>query len=439
MLLFAQIGAFAFGGGIGIVAYMEREVVHKRRIVSVTEFLNGIAMSQTLGPMVVNASFFIGYRLYGFWGGLLCLFAFTVPSVVLVIFLAWLYFAHHALPALQGILAGVQPAVIALITSAGWSLGKRAVRTVPAVILCAAGLASGVMQVGFIYALIGSGLVGMLLGSRRILGDPKPTTEAQRTQMENNNNEDSKPIPAEGTTPTTETQRTQRKNDYDKDSKPTAESPNSQSESSNKGGIFGVLGFSSVNRFGLPLTLAATAGAATLLKMSLVSLKVGVLWVGGTFTIVALLYQNLVVEQGWITPAIFRDAVAIAGITPGPLSVLATFTGYYLHGVTGSLVATYSLYIPSICIMSFLCRRYDRLKPGGRSRDFLNGLSPCVVGVVLSAAVMLSHGVLATGLVIHYRACVLTLVSFVLLVRLKWAPGYVLALAAAVGWMVRMS
>jgi chromate transporter len=390
LLLCIEVGALAFGGGIGIMAYLEREVVHKRHILTAEEFLNGMGMSQMLGPMAVNASFFIGYRYYGFLGGLLCLFAFTGPSVLLVILLAWLYFAHHALPALQGVLAGVQPAVIALIASAAWSLGRKAVRTLPAAMLCAMGLGAGVMKVGFLYALAASGFVGLLLGSRRITG----------------NNE---PPPSAGPEPVL--------SDRDRPAAPLILAPAT--------GL----------RQTLPGKILAAAGAVSLAKLALVGMKVGLLWVGGTFTIVALLYQNLVVEQGWITPALFRDAVAIASITPGPLSVLATFTGYYLHGIAGSLVATYSLYVPSIAMMTFLCDRYQRLPAGGRARDFLNGLSPCVVGVVLSAAVMLGNGVLNTGWLIHYRACLLTVIAFLLLVRFKWSPVYVLALAAGVGWI----
>ena len=391
LLLCAEVGAFAFGGGIGIMAYLEREVVHRRRILSAEEFLNGMAMSQMLGPMAVNASFFIGYRHYGFLGGLLCLFAFTGPSVLLVILLAWLYFAHHALPALQGVLAGVQTAVIALLVSAAWSLGRKSVRSLPAAILCAAGLAAGLTKVGFLYALAASGLVGVLLGSRRIAGTNSPSPAAAPEPLLPDRGPRAAPL---------------------------------------------ILSTTTGSRLATAAKILFAGGAVSLAKLALVGMKVGLLWVGGTFTIVALLYQTLVVEQRWITPALFRDAVAIATITPGPLSVLATFTGYYLHGIIGSLVATYSLYVPSIAMMTFLCDRYQRLPAEGKARDFLNGLGPCVVGVVLSAAVMLASGVLNTGWQIHYRACLLTLIAFLLLVRFKWSPIYVLALAAGVGWML---
>jgi chromate transporter len=245
------------------------------------------------------------------------------------------------------------------------------------------------MKIGFLYAMAASGLAGMLLGSQRIAGKSAP-----------------------------------------------APSPAPESVLPDRGPKVALLALrpTAGSRLAAPAKILLAGGAVSLGKLALVGMKVGLLWVGGTFTIVALLYQTLVVEQRWITPALFRDAVAIATITPGPLSVLATFTGYYLHGVTGSLIATYSLYVPSIAMMTFLCDRYRRLPAEGKAHDFLNGLGPCVVGVVLSAAVMLANGVLNTSWQIHYRACLLTLIALLLLVRFKWSPIYVLALAAGVGW-----
>ena len=105
LLNFLKIGAIGFGGGMAVIAMMERDLVLKRRIMEMEEFLHGIGLGQVLGPFAVNASLFIGNRLYGTLGGLACAFAFMTPSVLLVIVLSWLYFSFHAIPALQNAIA----------------------------------------------------------------------------------------------------------------------------------------------------------------------------------------------------------------------------------------------------------------------------------------------------------------------------------------------
>ena len=124
-LEFLKIGAAGFGGGMAIIALMEHELVKKRRVIAADEFAHGVALGQILGPFSFNTALFTGYRLYGPLGGLLTAHAFMVPSVVVVLILSWLYFSYHAIPALQGAVAGLGPVVIALIFSAAWSMGRR--------------------------------------------------------------------------------------------------------------------------------------------------------------------------------------------------------------------------------------------------------------------------------------------------------------------------
>jgi chromate transport protein ChrA len=83
LVAFLKIGSIGFGGGKAVIALMEQEFARERRLISVDEFVHGVALGQILGPFSANAAIFIGYRLYGLLGGLLCAVAFLVPSVVL--------------------------------------------------------------------------------------------------------------------------------------------------------------------------------------------------------------------------------------------------------------------------------------------------------------------------------------------------------------------
>ena len=65
---FVKIGSIGFGGGMAVIALMEREFVQKRKLVTGEEFLHGVGLGQILGSFAVNAAFFIGYRLFGLAG-----------------------------------------------------------------------------------------------------------------------------------------------------------------------------------------------------------------------------------------------------------------------------------------------------------------------------------------------------------------------------------
>src|ERR1039458_1826268 len=63
--LFFKIGSIGFGGGMAVIALMQREFVQKRKLLPAEEFLHGVGLGQILGSFAVNAAFFIGYRLFG--------------------------------------------------------------------------------------------------------------------------------------------------------------------------------------------------------------------------------------------------------------------------------------------------------------------------------------------------------------------------------------
>ena len=134
-LAFLKIGSIGFGGGMAVIALMEQEIARKRRLISVDEFAHGVGLAQILGGFAVNTATFVGYRLLGLIGGLLCALAFLTPSVLLVIALSYLYFEYHSIPALQSVVAGLGPVVIALIVGAGWNIARHTVRTKMAVVV----------------------------------------------------------------------------------------------------------------------------------------------------------------------------------------------------------------------------------------------------------------------------------------------------------------
>jgi chromate transporter len=90
--------------------------------------------------------------------------------------------------------------------------------------------------------------------------------------------------------------------------------------------------------------------------------KIGALSFGGAFTIIPLIQYEVVERFQWVTTKEFVDGIALGQVTPGPISITATFLGYKLAGLWGAIVGTLAIYFPSFFIVILLIPQYDRLR-----------------------------------------------------------------------------
>ncbi len=120
---FFQIGLFSIGGGYAALPLIQNQVVDINGWLTMTEFADVVTLSQmTPGPIAINAASFIGIRMDGIPGAVIATLGCITPSIVLSIILAYVYYRYRGLSTLQGVMNGLRPAVVALITSAGISL-----------------------------------------------------------------------------------------------------------------------------------------------------------------------------------------------------------------------------------------------------------------------------------------------------------------------------
>ena len=120
---FFQIGLFSIGGGYAAMPLIEHQVVDLHGWLTLTQFADIVTISQmTPGPIAINSATFVGTRVAGLPGAIVATVGCVLPSCIIVLFLAFLYERYRGLGVVQGILAGLRPAVVALIASAGLSL-----------------------------------------------------------------------------------------------------------------------------------------------------------------------------------------------------------------------------------------------------------------------------------------------------------------------------
>lgn len=125
-LTFLKIGAFTFGGGFAMIPIIQSEIVDKRKWISSEEFMDAISIAQASpGPIATNTSIFIGYKLKGLSGALVCLLGTTLPSVFIIVIIAKYFYQYRDNAIVEKVFLGIRPAVVALILTAVYKISYK--------------------------------------------------------------------------------------------------------------------------------------------------------------------------------------------------------------------------------------------------------------------------------------------------------------------------
>lgn len=127
------------------------------------------------------------------------------------------------------------------------------------------------------------------------------------------------------------------------------------------------------------------------LQLFLSYLKIGFFGFGGGYAMISLIYNEVVVQNQWLTATELADVAAISQMTPGPIAInCATYVGYTVTGnVWGSLLATIAVCLPSLTLMMLATKFYFKLRGNRRFEGAMSGMQPMMIGLILSSALML--------------------------------------------------
>lgn len=133
---FFKIGAFTFGGGYAMLPMIQEEVVEKNKWVDTEEFMDILAIAEvTPGPVAINTSSYVGFKMAGFKGAVACTLGTVLPSFLIILFIA-MFFGHYKdNPTIEKMFLGIRPAVVALILSAVYKLRVGIKFTLPVIII----------------------------------------------------------------------------------------------------------------------------------------------------------------------------------------------------------------------------------------------------------------------------------------------------------------
>ena len=359
-VLFFRIGSTAFGGFMALIAVVQSHVVERRKWLSHDEILDGLSLATVLpGAIAVNVIAYVGYRLRGLPGALVCTVGVILPAFLLMLALSAAYFTWGQIPAVGRLFMGFLPAVAAVILVAAWNMGRKTIKEAPEALISLIAAALMVWHSSFAVSLsiiVMSGAAGWLIfREKRVAGNS-----------------------------------------------------NSSGASKNTGRLLSVSA--------APLALASpfwSVNTIMLLKLFTTFAGMSLFLFGGGYVFIPLMQHTVVGSTGWLTRQEFVDAIAMSQITPGPIVLSTVFIGYKVAGLPGALVATIGIFLPPGILMLIGTHVMNRIKQSVLIKAVLRGIRPAIIGMIISA-------VIAVGMTAQQNWVSLLIFAAALLAQLKF-------------------
>jgi chromate transporter len=169
------------------------------------------------------------------------------------------------------------------------------------------------------------------------------------------------------------------------------------------------------------------ASSADLRDVAFFFTKAGAFVFGSGLAIVPYLYQGVVHEYRWLDEQQFRDAVAVAMVTPGPVVITSGFIGYLAAGAAGAVLAAAGTFVPPYLVVVLAARWLRR--PGLRLKAFVAGVTASATGAIAGAAFVLGRRA-----IVDLPTLAIAAVTLGVLVRARRTPEpLVIGLAGVVG------
>ena len=130
------------------------------------------------------------------------------------------------------------------------------------------------------------------------------------------------------------------------------------------------------------LGLLFPLGDSRLFQIAWLFLKTGLLSFGGAYASLVFVDRGAVAQYHWLSHGQLLDGVALSVATPGPFMLFTTFVGYLAGGVTGAVLATFFVFLPSFFFVMVGVHYIERVRDNHMIQAFLAGVSAAVVGVI---------------------------------------------------------
>lgn len=314
-----------------MIAHIRKMAVERKQWLDDPTFRSGVSLCQMLpGATAMQTAAYIGLHMRGIGGAAASFIGFGLPAFLIMTVLSASYLQVQALPAVASIFSGLQAMVVAIVAHAAFTFGKTWVREGRGVLIA---LTAAVMF-GFgihpMLAILTAGLAGLGLYARRTFANAGA----------------------------------------DASEKPYSLKP-----------------FWLVLLFTLLALALMFLFQRCLFELAFLMFRIDLFAFGGGFSSLPLMFNEVVHVRAWMDSLTFLDGIALGQITPGPIVITATFIGYFRAGLTGGLIATVFIFLPSFLLLVGTVPYYKRLRSSPHFNRALQGILYSFVGLLLSVTI----------------------------------------------------
>jgi chromate transporter len=335
-LPFLRLGSVSFGGP-AMVAYIRRLAVTRKGWLSEDDFQQGVALCQAVpGATAMQCAAYVGLRSRGLRGAVLAYVGFGLPAFLLMLSLSVAY--QHAIQfhLATSMLAGIRALVVALVANATWAFGRSSVKGLREATISLAAAALFLLGISPFLIVAAAGLAGAILLRRPVqpLWQEFPPQIAAWQVLR---------LPAQ------------------------------------------------VFAFGAVLVVALSLLNGQLARLALVMMKVDVFAFGGGFASVPLMFREVVDVRHWVPANVLMDGIALGQVTPGPIVITATFVGHQVAGLTGAIVSTICVFLPSLFAVVLVEPWFGRLRSSSLFRGATQAFVLSFVGLLASVTIQFAR------------------------------------------------
>jgi chromate transporter len=204
------------------------------------------------------------------------------------------------------------------------------------------------------------------------------------------------------------------------------------------------------------------SGVDILANLGVFFSKLAVVTFGGAYAVLAYMSQDVVNAHGWLTAGEMMDGLGLAETTPGPLILVTEFVGFIAShhegglpiAIAGTLVTLWATFTPCFLWIFVAAPYVEWISAQPRLNSALSAITAAVVGVIVNLSLwfglhilfatvnLQSYGMLSVWLpnieTLHWQALLLTIISGLLLLKLRWSIVKVLMAAAILGWFLSL-
>jgi chromate transporter len=335
-LAYAGVGLTAFG--FAIIQKLKGLVV-KNHWMNEEEMNEGLALVQLYpGPIMVDFTAYVGYKLRGVPGALLATVGFVTPSFVLMLALSAAYFAAGSLPWVHTLFLGLEALVVGIIFNVALDFGERALKGRVEAAIALAAFAAMLFKLNAVLVVLAALAVGALF-----IHPPAPKSKSLSHH-------------------------------------PVEPQP-----------IGRWLAIAAVVAVVLAVAGLAWSLNTDVGRMALAFFKIGAVAFGSGTTILPLIQADVVDTYHWLDMSQFADGIALGQITPGPFLITAAFVGFKMGGVGAALLATFAIFSPSFAMTLIFTELFARLRNLSAVRGALAGVLASFVGLLATVVLQLGQ------------------------------------------------